>query len=318
MSLFILAVQALLVLVAGVLLWEVRTILRARVPAQTRAVTVGDAAPAASDAIPKIIWTYWQSAPAPAFIQACLDNWRQFAPDHQVRLLDRDSIASWLPALRPDFDTLPAYRQADWLRVHLLARHGGIWMDASMLLSRDLGWLHETQRRRAADYVGFYIDRYTTRPSLPIIENWMMASVPGGTFAGALAAAFDRALDEGAEALLQRLRAEDRHARVVQGLTEDFQRYLLMHVAASDLLDRQPQLARLVLLRAEDGPFAWHAAVGWRKRHLFARLALAPCPRMLPAVLKLRGGDRAVVERNWQRGWVSPFSALRHLLQRPQ
>ena len=105
---------------------------------------------------------------------------------------------------------------------------------------------------------------------------------------------------------------------MVQALTEDFQRYLLMHVAASELLDRSPQLARLVLLRAEDGPFAWHAGVGWRKRHLFARLALAPCPRMLPAVLKLRGGDRTVVERNWRRGWVSPFSALRHLLAPPR
>jgi hypothetical protein len=318
MSVIILAVQALLVLLTGLLLWEVATVLRARVPAQTRAVTVGEAAPASSERIPKIIWTYWHPAPAPAFIQACLDNWRQFAPDHQIRVLDRDSLDAWLPALRPDFDSLPAYRQADWLRVQLLARHGGIWMDASMLLSRDLSWLHETQKRRAADYVGFYIDRYTTRPTLPIIENWMMASVPGGQFVTALAAAFDRALDEGAETLLQRLQAEGRHARVVQGLTEDFQRYLLMHVAASDLLDQQPQLARLVLLRAEDGPFAWHAGVGWRKRHLFARLALAPCPRMLPAVLKLRGGDRAVVERNWRRGWVSPFSALRHLLQRPQ
>ena len=61
----------------------------------------------------------------------------------------------------------------------------------------------------------------------------MMASVPGGRFVSALAAAFDLALDEGAEALLQRLRSEGRHAQVVQALTEDFQRYLLMHVAAS-------------------------------------------------------------------------------------
>lgn len=318
MSAVILALQALVVLLTLLLLWEVATVLRARVPAQTRAVTVGEAAPASTASIPKIIWTYWQATPPPAFIQACVDNWRHHAPDHQVRLLDRSSLDAWLPALRPDFDSLPAYRQADWLRVQLLARHGGVWMDASMLLSRDLSWLHETQKRRAADYVGFYIDRYTTRPALPIIENWMMASVPGGRFVTALAAAFDQALDQGAEPVLQRLHAEGRHARVVQGLTDDFQRYLLMHVAASDLLDQQPQLARLVLLRAEDGPFAWHAGVGWRKRHLFARLALAPCPRMLPAVLKLRGGDRAVVERNWQRGWVSPFSALRHLLQRPQ
>lgn len=318
MNLVIHAVQALLVLLTGLLLWETLTVLRARVPAQTRAVTVGDEAPASTATLPRIIWTYWQTAPAPEFIQACIANWRQFAPDHEVRLLDRSSIESWLPSLRADFDSLPAYRQADWLRVQLLARHGGIWMDASMLLSRDLGWLHDTQRRRGADYVGFYIDRYSTRPTLPIIENWMMASVPGGRFVSALAAAFDQALDEGAEALLQRLRSEGRHAQVVQALTEDFQRYLLMHVAASELLDRSPQLARLVLLRAEDGPFAWHAGVGWRKRHVFARLALAPCPRMLPAVLKLRGGDRTVVERNWRRGWVSPFSALRHLLAPPR
>lgn len=307
-------VLGVLAIVAGLLLRELATVLRAKVPAQTRVVVVGESAPTCQDEIPKVIWTYWQPAPAPPFIQACLDNWRRFAPDHEVRLLDRNNVADWLPALRADFDDMPAYRQADWLRIQLLARHGGIWMDASMLLSRDLAWLHDTRQRRAADYVGFYIDRYTTRPELPIVENWLMASVPGGRFAVALAAAFDRALDEGAEPLLQRLRAEGRHARVVQALTEDFQRYLLMHVAASDLLDRQPQLARLVLLRAEDGPFAWLAAVGWRKRHLYARLALVPCPRVLPAVLKLRGGDRAVVERNWRRGLVSPFSALRHLL----
>lgn len=316
MSLVIHAAQALLLLLTGLLLWEALTVLRARVPAQTRAVSVGDQAPASTQTLPKIIWTYWQATPAPEFIQACIANWRQFAPDHEVRLLDRSSLDAWLPALRADFDSLPAHRQADWLRLQLLARHGGLWMDASMLLSRDLAWLHETQRRRGADYVGFYIDRYTTRPALPIIGHWMMASVPGGRFVTALAAAFDQALDEGGEALLLRLRGEGRYVQVVQGLAGDFQHDQLMSVAASDLLDRMPELARLVLLRAEDGPFAWHAGVGWRKRHLFARLALAPCPRMLPAVLKLRGGDRAVVERNWRRGWVSPFSALRHLLPR--
>ncbi|MDR7332433.1 capsular polysaccharide synthesis protein [Roseateles asaccharophilus] len=313
MNIVVLGVMALL---AGLFLRELAVVLRARVPTQTRAVIVGESAPACADDIPKIIWTYWQQAPAPRFIQACLDNWRRFAPDHQVRVLDRSTVGDWLPTLRADFDTLPAYRQSDWLRVQLLARHGGVWMDASMLLSRDLGWLHATRQARAADYVGFYIDRYTNRPKLPIVENWLMASVAGGRFVTALAAAFDRALDEGAESLLQRLRDEGRHERVVQALTEDFQRYLLMHVAASELLDREPQLARLVLLRAEDGPFAWHAGVGWRKRHLYARLALVPCPRVLPAVLKLRGGDREVTERNWRRGLVSPFSALRHLLDR--
>lgn len=316
----LLALGAGVLLAAGALAWQMLTVLRARVPAQTRLITVGDAAPACHQAIPKVIWTYWQTAPAPAFIQACWDNWRRSAPDHELRPLDRRSLGSWLPALREDFDTLPAYRQADWLRIHLLARYGGVWLDASSLLSRDLAWLHDTQRRCAADYVGFYIDRYTTRPELPLVENWLMASVPGGVFANALADAFDRALDEGAEALLARLRDEGRHARVVQGLDDDFQRYLLMHVTASELLDRQPAatpLARLALLRAEDGPLAWHAGVGWRKRHLCARLAWTACPRVIPALLKLRGGDRAVVERHWLRGRYLAISALAQLIEPP-
>lgn len=308
---------ALFVLVAGLLLREFATVARAHAPVQTRVVFVGDSAPACTAEIPKVIWTYWQAAPPSAFIQACIANWGRFAPNHEVRLLDRSSAAQWLPALRADFDELPAYRQADWLRVQLLARHGGVWMDASTLLSRDLGWLHDLRARRQAEYVGFYIDRYTTRPELPMVENWFMASVPGGGFVTALAAAFDRALAEGAEPLLQRLRAEGRHAAVVQGLTEDFQRYLLMHVAAAELLDREPEAHRLALLRAEDGPYAWLAAVGWRKRHLYARLALTHSPTRLPALVKLRSGDRAVVERNWlKRRWLAG-SALIELLGKP-
>jgi hypothetical protein len=304
----------LLGLIAALLARELVTVLRARAPAKLNEVVVGERAADCAGEIPKVIWTYWQTTPPPAFIQACLANWRRFAPDHELRLLDRASVAQWLPVLRADFDELPAFRQADWLRIHLLARHGGIWMDASTLLSRDFAWLHEARSRHAAEYVGFYIDRYTTRPELPIVENWFMASVPGGGFATALAAAFDRALDEGAEGLLQRLHADGRHAQVVQALTEDFQRYLLMHVAAGDLLDRDPQAHRLTLLRAEDGPFAWLAGVGWRKRHLYARLALTPCPARIPALIKLRGGDRTVTERNWLKGRVRKSSALARLI----
>lgn len=306
--------SALISLVLGLALMQVIVVLLAQVPGEVREVGIGAEAPACDAGIPKVIWTYWQSVPAPAFIQACFANWRRFAPDHELRVLDRGSIAQWLPSLRADFDALPAYRQADWLRIHLLTRHGGIWMDASTLMSRDLAWLHEARARHAAEYVGFYIDRYSTRPELPIVENWFMASVPAGGFVTALAAAFDRALDDGAESVLQRLHAESRHAQVVQALTEDFQRYLLMHVAAADLLDREPQAWRLAVLRAEDGPFAWLAGVGWRKRHLYARLALTPCPTGLPALIKLRGGDRTVAERNWLKGRVFKSSALARLI----
>lgn len=311
-----LVVLGLMALIAGLVLRELATLLRARAPEQTRMVMLGAEAPACQDGIPKILWAYGPASPPSPFIQACLDNWRQHAPDHELRLLDRASLARWLPALRADFDTLPAEHQLDWLRAQLLARHGGIWMDATTLLSRDLAWLHETRRRRAADGVGFYTDRWPTRPEQPIVQSWLMASVAGGRFATALAQALDQALDQGPDALLQRLHAQGRQERVMQGLSGDLQHRTLLPLVASELQDREPQGARLVLLRAEDGPLAWQAALGWRERRFYARLALLPCPRVLPAVLALGLSERAVVERNWRRGLVSPFSALRHLVGR--
>lgn len=311
----VLVLQGLLILATLLFLREVWTVLRARVPERTRETAVGDGRFEAE--IPKVVWTYWHAATPPDFIAACLENWQRFAPDHEIRLLNRHSALDWLPALRADFDTLPAYRQADWLRVQLLARHGGVWMDASILLARDLDWLHQQRARRAASYVGFYIDRFTTRPDQPIVENWLMAAAPGCPFTRALADAFDRALDDGAEAVLAQLAAEGRADRVLQGLDHDSQRYLLMHVVAADLLDRHGAGYRLALMRAEDGPFAWLCGVGWRKTHLFVRIALTPCPRRLPALLKLRGNDRRVVERHWLRRRVLPGSVLDELLRRP-
>ncbi|WP_457424998.1 glycosyltransferase family 32 protein [Roseateles sp. P5_E7] len=315
MSTVVLVLQGLLILATLLFLREVWTVLRARVPERTRETVVGSAR--FDVPIPKVIWTYWHAAPPPDFIVACLENWQRFAPDHEIRLLHRDSALDWLPALRADFDTLPAYRQADWLRIQLLARHGGVWMDASMLLARDLNWLHRQRAHRAASYVGFYIDRFTTRPEQPMVENWLMAAAPGCPFTRALADAFDQALDEGAETVLARLAEQGRSARVVQGLDHDLQRYLLMHVTAADLLDRRADEFRLALLRAEDGPLAWLSGVGWRKTHLLVRLALTPCPRRMPAVLKLRGNDRSLVEKHWLRGRVLPGSALDELLRRP-
>jgi hypothetical protein len=303
-------------LVLGLLARELVRIMRARAPEHVHEVFIGTAAPVVSATVPKVLWTYWQPAPAPVFIQQCIANWQRHAPDHELRLLDRESLLRWIEpeALAADFDDLPTYRQADWLRLQLLARHGGIWIDASTLLTRDLNWVHELRATYQSEYVGYYIDRYTSRTDLPVVENWFMAAVPASPFIAALAAAFDEALALGAEPYLLQLRTQGRFERVVQRLTPDFQRYLLMHVAASDLLDRAPQAYRLALLRAEDSAFAFHAAVGWRKRHLYARLALTPCPHQLPTLIKLRGGDRQVAERGLGRNLWLRSSALARLL----
>lgn len=317
--LILLAITASLVaLLCLGLAWEIVQILRARVPAFPRILHVGsnvladDLAPT----IPKIIWTYWHESPAPEFIRHCHDNWRHFAPDHVLHVIDKSTITDWLDAqlITDQFAKLPPFRQADWLRLQLLAQHGGIWIDASTLLTQSLDWVHALQAEQGSEFVGFYIDRFTTRQEAPIVENWFMAARPQSPFVVALAQEFGLALHRGESYYLEKLQATGKLEQAVQGLGPKDQLYLIMHVAASVILSHDLLHYRLALLRAEDSALGFHAALKWRKRHLYARLALTPCPKNLPCIIKLRGGERRIFERGWTRNWVLKNSALARLL----
>ncbi len=306
----LLIIASVLLLIALLALRELWQIFSAHPPQTPEIIRViGDAA--SGQPIPKIIWTYWHAAPEPELVQRCLANWRRFNPDHELRLVHAANAQDWLTPAQ-NFSArahLPAYRQADWLRLQLLAQHGGIWMDASTLLTDSLAWVHELQTAHQASFVGFFIDRYTQVPERPMVENWFLAAPPGSRFIVDLAAEFEHALALGETGYLAELRSSGELEAVAQGLPESMQDYLIMHMAASRLLTRGTQVYQLALRRAEDSAFAYLAALRWRKRHLLARLAFTPCPARVPNLIKLRGGDRQVIERNLHRVWRSSLLA---------
>ncbi len=312
---------AVLLVVVLALVREVFQVLRAGPRREPRLIRLGPpiavGTPADDAALPRVVWTYWNTLPAPAIVDRCLQNWGRFAPDHELRLLDRTTASQALPGIwnQPAFDALPPYRQSDWLRLQLLKRHGGIWMDASTLLAEDLDWVHRLHDTPARGLVGFYIERYTTDPARPMLENWFIAASPGDAYIAAWADELDRALALGEPGYIDSLRADGSLEAVAQGIPATMRAYLVMHLAAAVVARRDGDIHPMALLRAEDIAFAFHARLGWRKRHLYARLALTPAPRRVPALIKLRGGDRAVVEKGLARGLWRRDSLLARLLE---
>lgn len=311
-------VAALAGLMGLALGWEILQIFGAHVPKVPHTVQMGPPASQATqlNPIPKVIWTYWHELPVPSFIQQCLDNWQRFAPDHELRLVHKGNITQWLESTTPldTFDQLPPFRQADWLRLQLLSLHGGIWVDASTWVTQNLNWVHTLQAEHHSEYVGFYIDRFTTKPVQPIVENWFMAAAAQSPFMLALAQEFNQALQLGEATYIEQLRLTGRLDDITQALGSQYQLYLIMHVAAAVVLDRRATDYRLNLIRAEDSALGFHAALKWRKRHVYARLALTPSPQYLPYIIKLRGGDRRIFERGLERGWWYSRSAMAQLL----
>lgn len=120
--------------------------------------------------IPRIIWILWLQGwdAAPDLAQACLRSWRSRNPGWDVRAIDRDALAEHLDVT--GMSHVPPAALSDYIRVHLLDRIGGVWVDATVFCVRPLDeWLQAP--------TGFFAFR-RPKPGLRL-ASWFLCSAPG-------------------------------------------------------------------------------------------------------------------------------------------
>lgn len=245
--------------------------------------------------VPRKVWSYWHDDQPPLVVRLCIDNWKALNPGYEVRLLSARTVADFLPDVPASLSRLGAAKQSDWIRLALLERHGGIWLDSSIILTTSLDWMIERQQATGAEYVGFHLDRYASSRTRPLVDSWCMAAPIGSPFISAWLALFRAEVIDGeTEDYLDALRAEGRFDDVVQKLGSAS--YHTVHVCAQDLLEREPSRYRLLLLRAEDSAYAFQARSRWKRRRLYVHLLFNPIPQPCPPMIKLRGGERRKLE----------------------
>lgn len=253
---------------------------------------VAAAAEPVQTAIPPILWTYWNQPEPDAFVRQCLQSWRLHCPGHAIRLVHPGNLHEYVgPGDLPEaFAALHPTKQSDWLRLYLVHRFGGYWLDATTVLTRPPDWLDALRQQHGAGFAGFYLGGFTHDSAYPVVESWAFGAPPGDAFVAAWQREFHHALIEiGPDAYLQRLRQRDDAATVLQGIADP--EYLLIHVAAQQVL-RRPNGFRLALLRAEDTAFFYQQALWWKWYLLYPRLCLLPDAAPPAPLIKLRGGER--------------------------
>jgi len=94
----------------------------------------------------RVIWSYWEQGwtNAPSIVQACGTRLLRERSDFDVRLLDDTNVGNFTK-----IDETVAARTSRWkahyadvLRSYLLAEHGGIWIDATVLVTQPLDSLY--------------------------------------------------------------------------------------------------------------------------------------------------------------------------------
>jgi hypothetical protein len=100
----------------------------------------------ASNELPPVAWTYWDQGyeAMPEVIRTCVTSWSTLGGLTDVRVLDRLTIFNYLTTsdLPRRFDELPLQMKSDAVRLALLSKFGGVWMDASTFVSGPvMSWL---------------------------------------------------------------------------------------------------------------------------------------------------------------------------------
>lgn len=93
----------------------------------------------------RTMWAYWHQgeANAPFLVRQCLSSWRRCNPDWKLIVIDESTVQDWCDL--GDFQRrtdIGLQALTDILRVNLLSRYGGAWIDATLYCQRPLNeWL---------------------------------------------------------------------------------------------------------------------------------------------------------------------------------
>jgi len=199
--------------------------------------------------IPRAIYTYWDQAPLPPLVQHCMRSWRQHDPDARIVLFDKQRA---MQQLSPPvwFERMPAQNQSDWVRLKMLAEHGGVWLDATTFLFQstaawasapdaltvffidgELRWLQNAYRHMGGRGSCKGFDQ---------IENWAIASPARHDFVLEWLRQYEMAWDLGHEAYVARLRREGLYPECFIHPLPYFNQHLAATVVYENKLYRQP------------------------------------------------------------------------------
>jgi hypothetical protein len=122
----------------------------------------------------------------PAFIDLCLTTWKKLNPDYTIRVLNDTSVWTWLDKkdLPRQYDKLDIAHQSDAIRLALLLRYGGVWIDASTLLVQPVSQIIGTDPSKryffTTNHMAPEMQKRERRVSPQFfVENWFLAAPPG-------------------------------------------------------------------------------------------------------------------------------------------
>lgn len=134
------------------------------------------------------VWQCWLQGmeQRPKLVRQCMESQRRGMPDCEFVEITEENCTQWIPLPQQIVEKwhkgiIPAALFSDILRMELLTRYGGVWMDASVLCTLDEpnNQAHHREKVEKILESEAFVMRYFRDGKVTGIGNWLMAGRAG-------------------------------------------------------------------------------------------------------------------------------------------
>lgn len=222
--------------------------------------------------IPKVIWMFWDSEYIPTEINLFKKRIEIDNPDYQLNLVTFENLNSYVDELVFDEKVeIPIANKSDLIRLALLYRYGGVWLDITTILLKPISWFLQIDNINNFDLIAFYREKSTSDFSRPVIESWFLATPPNNIFIKNWYETLLPLLTMGAKKYFIKLQENSNYPQILQSI--DRPEYLLVYLAAQLVLLNSPTHYNFYLRKCENNAFFIHENVKWNAIKINSYLA---------------------------------------------
>ena len=220
--------------------------------------------------VPRIIWTYWDGEDHGDIVKQCRKTW--YKTGYQVRVINRSNIKKWIPDVDiPNLKCVDSpVRISEFVRLYVLYRYGGIWCDASLILTDDLTWVNEKFKNPDVQLFAFHSEDKL------VIESWFLAAPQYSPLVKLWLDEFKNACDTSIDDYVK----ESIENNITLGFTVDFEftKYLAVYLCLKKILIKHG--TKHISSEPHGQP------------HFYKSIDVYRDTKVPKKILKLRNGDR--------------------------
>ena len=246
--------------------------------------------------IPKIIWSYWNNDTPPDIIKQILENREKTLISWNIRHITNSNIDTYINKndIPFKYKYLSPEHQSDWIRLYVLKKYGGVWMDCSIIVnsSKNLDQLYKKSMNEKSELTGFsYKNKLLNGEMTSYIENWFIMAPRGSQVIEYWYKEYMNAINMGFHEYKDKLLDE---GIFLSNLYDPFDLnvYLTQHSCLQYVLKNYFKYKPKILLDdASESMFKLQTDCGWDDKCLAEKIEKDPDAKNIPYI-KLTGSNR--------------------------